>query len=676
LVFGNLITQANNVAELKKEINASITDNNFTKSVKLCDKLAKLHYDKGEHELAIASLEQALIYGENIQDPKIQSEIYFHLGMIYNRKGSFTEALKSFKSGFQLIKNTSDLKTYIKFNVKIAYTYTSLGNSDEAYRRLLQLKDKVAASKQPDYLRFVYYEMGTLHYYQEHYNQALAYYEKTKVLAGTDDPYSFYNSLAAIASCYSALNQEEEALCMHLESLEIAQELNYAYGIASANTNIAETYFLLNKLKESKAYFLVALDNMKSINDAGGSIKVLSALAEIAALNTDKKLAIEYIDQSLVAAELIDGDIRLQKLYKNISKTYDLINMPTQALVFLNKHLTLKERLTNEKNIEKMATIKAKYEIEKSERDNKIALLGKDSKITQMYAIGGCGITLFLALITLLLLSRYKLQKETNKLLAQSKKEIEEQNIKLIASNKSLEQFAYIASHDLKEPLRTVSSYSGLLKRRYFDKLDEEAKEYFGFMIDATKRMYRLLDDTMSYSKISNDLPGEEVVDLNEVIGYVLNNLKTEIDKNQAIIEVKRPLPKILAKETLTVQLFQNFISNALKFQQKNQRPHIKISYEKDIKNRLFTFKVQDNGIGIAPEFHDKVFEAFKRLNVQNEYEGSGVGLAICHKIITNMDGKIWIDSAEGQGTTFFFTIPMSSIELAMPAKLAFAEQA
>jgi PAS domain S-box-containing protein len=221
-------------------------------------------------------------------------------------------------------------------------------------------------------------------------------------------------------------------------------------------------------------------------------------------------------------------------------------------------------------------------------------------------------------------------------------------------SNKELEQFAYVASHDLQEPLRMVASFTQLLEMQYKDKLDEDAIEYISFAVDGAKRMQSLISDLLAYSRVTSYAGEFEEVDLNKVIEEVLFNLEIVIEENNAVI-TNETLLKISADYSQMVQVFQNIIGNALKYRSK-KTPKIHISSRKEDDKWLFS--VKDNGIGIDPEYSEKIFQIFRRLHTREEYEGTGIGLAITKRIIERHGGKIWVESEPGKGSTFYFTIP------------------
>lgn len=233
-------------------------------------------------------------------------------------------------------------------------------------------------------------------------------------------------------------------------------------------------------------------------------------------------------------------------------------------------------------------------------------------------------------------------EEELNKTLAQLKR-----------SNSELEQFAYVASHDLQEPLRMVASYTQLLARRYQGRLDDDADEFIGYAVDGANRMQHLINDLLTYSRVTTR--GKEFIptDCEKVFDNAIANLQAAIEESGADIR-HEPLPEVLADATQLSQIFQNLIGNAIKFRGNNP-PVIHVSAKQIDDEWLFSFN--DNGIGIETEYQDRIFLVFQRLHSKAEYPGTGIGLALCKKIAERHGGRIWVESEPGKGSTFNFTI-------------------
>ncbi len=232
-------------------------------------------------------------------------------------------------------------------------------------------------------------------------------------------------------------------------------------------------------------------------------------------------------------------------------------------------------------------------------------------------------------------------------------KELQISKTKLLRSNSALKQFAYIASHDLQSPLRTVVSFAQLLEKKYEGSFDPVAKEYLDFIISGTKRMQLLINDLLQYARVQQVKEKYEIIDMNELVLQVTSDLQFDIQKQNAKIEFSG-LPCIYVNLTLIKQLFQNLISNAIKFRQ-IEDPIIQIECEE--KDSDWLFSVKDNGIGFEMENGKKIFEIFQRAVGYGTYEGTGIGLAICKRVIEKHKGKIWVESELLKGSTFYFTI-------------------
>jgi PAS domain S-box-containing protein len=255
-----------------------------------------------------------------------------------------------------------------------------------------------------------------------------------------------------------------------------------------------------------------------------------------------------------------------------------------------------------------------------------------------------------------------------------SERKMSEAKLQILAGeleqkNQELQQFVYVASHDLREPLRTMASYTQLLARRYKEKLDADANDFIGYVVNAAARMQALIDDLLTYSRLGRQTKSPVLTDFEAVLHEVVENLSTTIGESGAVV-THDPLPTLSAEATEMTQLYQNLIANALKFHGKDP-PRVHISAQERQRPRdgnlggpnsqpetEWLFSVRDNGIGIDPKNAGRIFMIFQRLHTQEEYPGTGIGLAICKKIVEQNGGRIWVESEPGKGTTFYFTIP------------------
>ncbi len=234
--------------------------------------------------------------------------------------------------------------------------------------------------------------------------------------------------------------------------------------------------------------------------------------------------------------------------------------------------------------------------------------------------------------------------------------QLQRKSRELARSNEELQQFAYIASHDLQEPLRAISGFTELLERRYRGRLDERADRYIDFIVDGTNQMQQIIQDLLAYSRVQTKAHEFDLIDTNRALEQALRNLQVTIRDRGANVTVEGHLPEIFADGIQITQVFQNLIANALKFQRPGATPEIRVSAVREGSD--WVFSVADNGIGIEARHIGRIFMLFQRLHAKGEYEGTGIGLAICKRIVERHGGSIAVRSTPGAGSTFSFTIP------------------
>ena len=239
------------------------------------------------------------------------------------------------------------------------------------------------------------------------------------------------------------------------------------------------------------------------------------------------------------------------------------------------------------------------------------------------------------------------------------RKKSEEHLVKTVGelkrSNDELQQFAYVSSHDLQEPLRMVASYTQLLAKRYKGRLDSDADEFIAFAVDGCNRMQGLIQDLLAYSRAGTNGKVFCEVSAEDALQQALTNLRITIEQSGAVVS-HDSLPAIKTDETQLTQVFQNLIGNAIKYRS-TEAPRVHVSAANNVSNE-WIFSVRDNGLGIAPQYFERIFVLFQRLHGRNEFEGTGIGLAICKKVLERLGGRIWVESQPEKGSTFYFALP------------------
>jgi signal transduction histidine kinase len=271
------------------------------------------------------------------------------------------------------------------------------------------------------------------------------------------------------------------------------------------------------------------------------------------------------------------------------------------------------------------------------------------------------GLRLIASLLVLVFLARKHLQTFAMLEVAisehkQAEKRVQQTLANLERSNRELEQFAFVVSHDLQEPLRVVASYVQLLEKKYKGVLDEKADLYIHFAVDGVSRMQKLIKELLAYSRITTSGNEFRPVDTNKMFDEAMANLSAAIEESHAVV-TKDDLPTVSGDEIQLVQLMQNLIGNAIKFRRPDIPPLVHVSAKREWVE--WVFSVRDNGIGIEPEFSDRIFLIFQRLHTRGDYPGTGIGLTLCKRIVERHHGRIWVESVPGAGSTFYFTVPV-----------------
>lgn len=681
--------------------------------VQLNRSIGQIYFEEKNYKLALQYFSPIDSILSNQSPNLVYLENLYDLCYIQYNLNEFEISLEIGKKLLQLEVEQYSPKLLAKVLRQLSVTNRALGNFEEAYQHNMDalqvydsLSDSLGISK-------ALYSNGSLFFYQKNYKQALKFYlDSWKISKSIKNPPQIFRCLGGIGASYDRLQQVEQSIQFNKQALELAETMASKTNIAYAAHNLGSNYAMIENYKFALKYFLQSLNIKKELNDEWGQIGTLGAIGNLFIATHNAPKAIEYLKEALAKSKKLKSKTREVEIYNYLAEAHYANQNTNQGFLYLKKYIALQDSLFNKTTLKEMGEIKNKYEFQKKE--NEIILLTKQSEIDELQTFLSFGAAFGLLLFSILVLRQnrsqrqsnllleeknkeiqeknaevnraYHLQQQTNLLLAEKNKVIQEkneevnkayllqqevnqllevknekikhQNILLESSNEDLKQFAYVASHDLKEPLRMIGAYTSLLKRRYISKLDNDAQEFMHYIVDGAKRMDILLTDLLSYSRANSQEVPQTPVNIQDVMAIVSNNLRTTLYQKEATLEVDyNILPTILGSQTHLVQLFQNLISNGIKFTG-DKKPIVKVDcYQKE---EQFILSIKDNGIGIDDKNKEAIFEMFRRLHSREEYEGTGIGLATCKKIVERHGGKIWVESVVGEGSTFFFSLPVS----------------
>lgn len=663
---------------MTSSLSASNFDNDILSQIKLLSpvqtidtliQLSSESFNQDKFQESIGLLQEALIMAEKHPKKYKYYLILYKIGKSHYRNNNYNLAQEYL---FKCLENThSGISLSIKGNVYsvIASTYYNLGDYSLAHEYKLKSIELKEIEKDSFGISGDYYDLGSMFFYENLYEKALEYYNKAKKLAlKTGHTRIVYNSTAALGATFERMGDLELSLKLNMRSLAIADSLGYETGKAYSLHNIGSNYIELGKYSQAKTYIQKSMDIKRKLDDRWGMIGSTLALGDLYTRKKQFILAEKNLNKALQLAESLESKGRISEVYLNFSRLYKKYGKKDSTIAYLTKYISLKDSIMNETILREMGDRKSQFAIQKKEYEIELlrkdkTLLESEKKVQQLNSFLAFGVSLFLLLVCvviyLLLLKQKKMSaslSEKNKEIESQKSKIEVQNRLLESSNEDLKQFAYVASHDLREPLRMINSYGNLIERRYKHKLDESGQEFLFYMTDAAKRMDRLLLDLLAYSRTTRNLETLESVSTKEIMESIQILTDPLIRERNATLEYDEShFPMVMGRKTQLYQVFQNLIMNALKYNI-NEKPYILVECIKNCENYIFA--VRDNGIGIEEKGQKKIFEMFQRLHSKEEFEGSGIGLAICKKIIDAHDGDIWVESQKGKGSTFFFSLP------------------
>lgn len=583
--------------------------------------------------------------------------IYYKLGKSYTYVSTFQTAILNFQWALKLLEGEEDQSLEADIYSGMAYAESKLGNFQDAYDlEMIALKIAETEGKDRKISRSVYQLAG---YAQSlgAYSTALENYLRVKSLV-TDTTKKHYATLiGAIGSLYIKTGELDKAMDYLERSATMGAKIDQPTIVAYALGNLGEAHAKAGNFEIAADYIGSAIERKEELEDLNG---VVDSKLQLGYLWMDQQRfgrAEATFMEVIQLAEEIGARKKLLECYFALKQLFSDNGQFEKAFFYLDQYTNLKEEILDEttlklieehnlmyKNAQKDAEIRRLKDIQ-AERDENYRL--------KLFIAVACVILLITVVLVGLRINRSLTRK--NFALAEFGKQLKQKNIEL-------EHFAHIASHDLKEPLRTISSFTSLLAKKYVAHMDENAQVYMGFIHKSVDNMRNLLDDLLSYARADNTRMEPVRIESKNILHTALANLNAQIEKKEADIEVNEyELPEMKIVPSQMVQLFQNLIANALKFSN-GKRPVVHIDCTTDAIGN-YRFSIADNGIGIAPQDQQSIFEMFSRLNHEEAFKGAGIGLATCKKIVDHYGGRIWVESELGKGATFYFTLPEAQYE-------------
>ncbi|MDA8692518.1 tetratricopeptide repeat protein [Saprospiraceae bacterium] len=572
----------------------------LTKALDYFDRAEKL-YNKHHYDLDVAN-------------------IYTNKGYIYRKRGDFENALETFEKADNIFRGFGGKLHLARVKREIGQIYQSLDNHEEALKEFQEAQGLISKESNPYLFERIKTAFGISYFAMGDINKAEVFLKES--ISGKEkimDNYSLSESYCSLGNLYLSTKRIEEARIEFEKAIEISKKIHSDYSTDVAYYGLLQIALNKNDYPKAEKYGQLALLESKN-----GSIETkfatLISLSKIYTTQKKYKKATEYFKAS----------VGLQDSVMNQRKAIKIASV-------------LEENNNKRKNLE---ILNLKYQNKEKE-----AIIKQDQLRSRLYLL----LLIFVIFTSLLFAYSYRQNRKASKHQKELNSSLNQSSLKLKESNMQLEQFAHMASHDLKTPIRTITSFSSLLQKKATQKLDNNELEYLDFIINSGKNVSAMIDDILAFSKLGSQKPVLGKTDVDIIIRDLSAIFNSQASEKGIVIQKEDTMPIVMADKVKLKRVFQNIISNAIKFSDSSKDyKFIKIGYQELSDSHQFS--ISDNGIGISKTDKD-LFESFVYLNAKDEYQGTGIGLAICESIITKHGGKIWYESEVGVGTTFYFTL-------------------
>jgi signal transduction histidine kinase len=616
--------------------------------------------DEEDFPLAIDILTQSVSAAKRENNPAMELKGHYHLALskfwLSNYEGS-NASLDTLLYQFHAMLNRRDS---LKIFQVASQNYFYMGNYDMAHEIALERLKLTEKALDSSDLATSYQVIAEIECRQKNYAGAFKNVQVAlAIFENLGDSFAYSFNLDLLGDIYHNSGSYRAALSSKIKSCQVIDTSGHLYDNAYCDHTIALTLTKLGNYDKAIPLFRKSLANWNYAKMQEEAALTKACLGEALAASGKQSEGMALLKEGMQMAESLGVNPLRRDIYEKIFQTSKHCGYTEQALVFLEKYHLLNDSLNNQNARVRIASLSNNYQLGK--KNAELEALKNAEKIKAKYIQYLSAGMLVLACLAAFSYYMFKKQRRYSKKLRAQSAQINQQyndlhnaNEKLIRANQDLEQFAYLASHDLKAPLRNISNYAALIAKRYSSQLDENGTLFLGFIVESAEHMNLLLEDIFNYSKVGNDEPKSSQVNLHEKLQLALRLLNETIESKQAKVTFDQ-LPTVMGNPTQLYQVIQNLLDNALKFIPKDRQPHLEIRLAEE--GDEYRISVQDNGIGIPDNKKEEVFTIFKRLHTKEEYKGTGIGLAICKKIVETHGGRIWIESDGKMGTSFNFTL-------------------
>lgn len=648
------------VDSLLNELQLAVED---TSKVDILIELGWEHHNSNPQQ-TIEYGQRALEFSEAINYEAGRASALNVIGIGLDIKGQLEDAMSYYKAALEAAQKLGDKSRLCGYFNNIGLIHERQGNLNlamEYYHKALHMIDE---EKDLESAGIFLNNIGLIHARLSQYDKAQEYFERSLAIERQlDNKLGISTSLANIGNLYDERKDIKNAEIYYQQALEISETINDRMGIGNLLCSIGELRLKKGLVEVAADYFPRTIEIAEELGDKEMKAYALNCLGKVNLKMGKYNESIQASLQGLAIAQEMGAQDVIKETYGTLSESYAATGDFLRAYEYQRDFKAINDSIFNEQKSRQVIELATQYETRKKETENELLkeLQAKNEVIIQRRTVVGWAVALILLLVTVISFILYKSNQQKHAYnqhleeeVSYRTEELRDSNAKLTKSNKELERFAYIASHDLKEPLRNIMSFTRLIERRLPDEINPEILEYMSYVVNNTQQMHLLIEDVLEFSRVNSKLDELEVIDLNEVMGTVCGMLNSTLTERNVELDIGL-LPKVYAHSSHLFLVFKNLIENGIKYN-KSIQPKVGISYTSQ--GRLHQIVVEDNGIGIEPQFHDRIFGMFKRLHNRQEYQGSGLGLAICKKIINGYGGSIRIESEVNKGSRFILTLP------------------